>query len=117
MANHQKPHQQEPRPADDDRQPNRQAGNPQGEDAQHPQKRSSKPGEREPSRPGATPGTTPDRYRHPADEPDVQSDVIAGKEQKERAKQQAAHGNPSGSDKPRHGNTGANRSGGHEDRG
>ena len=119
MANQQKPNQQEPRPADQDRQPGQQAGNPQGVDAQHPQRHSGKPGEREPSRPGATPGTTPDRYRHPGDEPDVQSDVIAGKSQKERAKQQGAPGagNPSGSDKPKHGNTGGNRSDAQEDHG
>lgn len=72
-------------------------------------------GQRDQPLPERTPGTRPDPYRHPGDEPDIKPDVLAGQNQPKGGakKQQGGPGasNPGG-DKPRYGNTGGDRSGG-----
>ena len=73
----------------------------------------------QPGRPGGTPGTKPDPYKHPGDEPDVQSDVIAGQSRPSNG----ASGNRSGERMPgsgghkqRYGDNAGKRHGGQEDR-
>ena len=63
--------------------------------------------------PGGTPGTKPDPYKHPGDEPDVQSDVIAGQS---RPSHGASANRSSGGHKQRYGDTAGKRHGGQEDR-
>ena len=98
----QKP-KQDPKEIGPGRQANEQPGRGQ-------QQQPDNPGRRDPSQPGGTPGTKPDPYQHPGDEPDVQPDVIAGR------KQQGGPGatNPSASEKPRYENDRGNRAGGQD---
>ena len=112
MANQQPEH--DPRDTDRGRQSSEQPGDdrPAG-NPQQPQQ----PGR--PNNPGGTPGTKPDPYKHPGDEPDVQSDVIAGQSRPSNGASGNRRGERmpgSGGHKQRYGDTAGKRHGGQEDR-
>jgi hypothetical protein len=106
MANQQP--KQDPRDTDRGRQSSEQPG---GDRRPGNPRQPQQPGR--PSNPGGTPGTKPDPYKHPGDERDVQSDVIAGQS---RPSHGASANRSSGGHKQRYGDTAGKRHGGQEDR-